>query len=132
MSTPRIMMKLGQFSFSLDTATFHSMTREKSYRWPKQERPGQLPHRQYLGPDADTMTLPGTMYPHYAGGLGQVDAMRTEAGKGEPLLMVAGSGEIMGYWCILKVRETSTAFLPGGVPRKIEFSLSLEFYGRTK
>lgn len=125
------MMKFGAFAFSVDTAAYSSLTRDTAYRWAAHECPGQTAKREYMGPGDDRISLPGTVYPAYAGGLGQVDAMRDAAAQGKPLLLVDSRGVIWGYWCIEHVRDTQRHFLPGGIPRKIEFTLEMTFYGKT-
>ena len=129
MSQTRIMMKLGGYTFSVDTAAYQSLSRTTAFRWAKHERPGQQPLLEWQGPGDDTMSLAGAVFPTYAGGLGQVGDMRAAAGKGDPLLMVDGYGKIHGYWCISSIRETGRHHLPGGAPQKIEFGLELMFYG---
>ena len=78
---------------------------------------------------ADTRVLEGTIYPHFAGGLGQLDRMREIAGMGVPLLYSDGTGKVHGQWVITQLSEGQSHFLPGGVPRKITFSLTLQKYG---
>lgn len=125
----RIMLKLGSFAFGIDTAAYQSISRATAYRWGKHERPGKTPLLEWQGPGEETISLPGTVYPAFAGGLGQVDDMRVVAAAGDPLLMVDGYGAVHGYWCITNIRETGRYFLPGGAPQKIEFSLDLTYYG---
>lgn len=124
-----VMMALGEYRFGLSTAAFADLQRTSEYRWAKQERMGRKPARQYTGPDGDTISLSGVIYPHYRGGLGQINAMRAQAGKGKPLLLVDGLGRVWGKFCLVKVQEGQTRFLSNGVPLKMDFNLSLEEYG---
>lgn len=123
-----VMLALGDFRFSISTAAYDQLQRSTDYRWSSQDRIGKAPALQFGGPGADTIELPGTIYPHYAGGLGQIDGMRTEANKGKPLLMVDGLGRVCGYWVIEAVRETQGVLFADGVPRRMEFSLNLRRY----
>jgi len=59
----------------------------------------------------------------------QPDVMRSQAGRGEPLLLVDGLGFIWGQWVILQVDETQTFMLTNGQPRKLGFQLRLARYG---
>lgn len=120
------MMQLGGFQFGLDTAAYQDLTREAEYRWPAQELFGQAPALQYTGPGGESMTLPGVIYPEFRGGLGQLDDMRALAGGGELLPLVDGAGNSLGQWAIVKVDEKQSAFIQGGAPLKIEFTLSLK------
>jgi phage protein U len=58
-----IMMQLGAFKFSLNTAAYQSLSHSTGYRWQGQERFGQLPAQQYTGPGEDSVTLSGDIYP---------------------------------------------------------------------
>ncbi len=126
------MMSLGQYKFSIDTATYHSLRRASSYRWQEQSRLQRQPGQQYLGQGSESVTLNGIILPHYKGGLGQLDDMRKAAAEGVPLMLIAAwqaSGEVQGKWCITSIEETQTEFSAAGAPLKIEFNLSLLSYG---
>lgn len=124
-----VMMALGEFRFSLDTAAYESLRRSDSWRWVEMARLGRAPAQQYLGPGATEIGLEGTIYPHYRGGLGQIERMRTLAGGGEPLLLVDGRGWVWGKFVIKSIAESQTRFFVRGVPLKIGFDLSLAAYG---
>jgi len=124
-----IMMVLGAYVFSVDTAAYQTLSRVSSYRWPKQNRLARAPALQFTGPDADTIQVRGTIYPQYRGGLGQIDAMRAEAGQGIPLLLVDGLGHIHGDWAITRIEENERRHFRHGAPKKIDFSVSLTAYG---
>jgi len=123
------MMALGGYRFSLTSAAYQELRRSNAYRWQAQERLQRLPAQQFVGPGSETLDLKGTIYPHYRGGMKQLDLMRAQAGRGEPLLLVDGLGFIRGQWVILQVDETQTVMLANGQPRKQEFHLRLVRYG---
>ncbi|MES9873170.1 MAG: phage tail protein [Candidatus Sedimenticola sp. 6PFRAG7] len=123
------MMKLGEYSFSLNTAAYQSLTRSCEYRWRAQDRTGRSPAQQYLGPGAETISLEGDIYPHFKGGLGQLESMRSEAGKGVPMILVDGTGRIWQQWVIKQVEETQRLLFNDGTPSKIEFRMQLTRYG---
>ncbi|MFA5712135.1 phage tail protein [Mycolicibacterium sp.] len=124
------MMMLGtEYMFSVSTAAYQSLRRSAAYRWPAQERIGRRPARQFVGPGDETMTLDGTIYPHYLGGIGQIERMREVAGRGDPLALVDGRGSNLGQWCIERVEETDTVFGADGRPRRMDFVLGLVRYG---
>jgi hypothetical protein len=124
-----ILMKLGRYSFSVDTAAFEQLSRSTAYRWAAQERHGREAALQYLGPGADTISLSGVVYPHFKGGVAQVEDMRAEAARGEPLLLVDGLGRIHGRWVVQSVEESRREVFSDGAPRRMEFSLKLKYYG---
>ena len=123
-----VMMKLGQFTFSVDTAAYQSLNRVTEYRWAQQDRIGQRPALQDVGPGSDTMNLHGVIYPAHKGGLGQIDTMRSEAGKGKPLILVDGRGRVHGRWVIERVEEEQGVFAAAGAPRKQNFRMQLRKY----
>lgn len=123
------MMQLGDFRFGVATAAYQELTRTRTFRWGAQERLGRIPARQWLGAGDDSITLSGVIYPHFRGGLGQIQQMADQAGRGRPLELVDSLGNIWGRWCIEQIEEAVREFLPGGIPRKIEFNLKLAAYG---
>ncbi|MDO5058087.1 MAG: phage tail protein [Lautropia sp.] len=121
-----VMMQLGDFQFGINTAAYQGLARSDAWRWPAQERIGQEAALQALGPGESSITLDGVIYPEWRGGLGQLDAMRAQAGRGEPLVLVDGRGQALGMWVVESVSETQGTFAAGGVARRIEFSLQLK------
>ncbi|MBF0444375.1 MAG: phage tail protein [Magnetococcales bacterium] len=123
------MISLGEFRFSINTAAYQNLKRTAEYSWPSQARFGRKPAVQFTGPGSETVTLDGVIYPHFRGGLGQVDNMREMAAEGIPLLMGDGMGSYWGKWVITRIEETQSYFLAGGIPRKIEFNIEVKAYG---
>ena len=126
------MLMLGDYRFSLSTAAYQEWSHSAEYRWPAAERVGRLPARQYLGPGPEEIGLSGVIYPYHKGGLGQLDAMRGEAGRGKPLLMTDGTGRVWGQWVLTRVEETRRVFQANGTPQRIEFRLQLARYGEDR
>ena len=132
MAESYVMMALGSYRFSLSTAAYTDLERANEWRWPSIDRIGVAPARQYGGPGEETVSMRGAIYPHFIAqrrGLEQVSRMRAEASKGEPLLMVDGTGRVWGEFVITSLRETQTVFFSDGAPRKIEFDMTLAAYG---
>jgi hypothetical protein len=123
------MMALGPYRFSIDAAAYQQLMRTTAYRWPAQERIGRRPALQFVGVGTETISLSGVIYPHYSGGLEQVESMRAIAAQGKPQQLVDGRGKIWGLWCIERIEETRTVFFANGDPRKMEFRLALSNYG---
>lgn len=124
-----VLMGLGPFRFSVAGAVYQQLTREVTARWPVQERVGRRPALQFTGPGEERLTLAGTIYPHYTGGLDQIRGMRAQAQAGAPLMMVSGLGDVYGLWVITSVRDTESFLRADGLPRKVEFTLELSAYG---
>jgi phage protein U len=124
-----VMMALGDFRFSLDTAAFQELSRTHAWRWASVDRIGAKPAMQFVGPGEESITMNGTIYPAFRGGLGQIEAMRVEANKGEPLMLVDGTGQVWGKFCITEIRETRKVLFSDGTPRAQDFDISLQAYG---
>ena len=124
-----MMLALGPYRFSLNTSAYQSLKRSSEYRWPSTPRIGKEPLLQAIGPGCDHIDLDGVIYPHFRGGLGQINAMRDSAAKQEPLMLINGQGNVLGRFVITQIEESQNTFLADGAPRKIEFRLSLERYG---
>ncbi len=125
-------MALGKFRFSLQTAAYQSLKRTAEYHWPSQARVGREEALQFTGPSSETMQLAGVVYPHFKGGLGQVDTMRKIAGQGKLLPLTDGLGNYWGKWCITRIDEEQSNFAGSGIPKKIGFNLSLQAYGEDR
>jgi phage protein U len=120
-----VMMQLGSFQFSINTAAYKELRRRTDYRWAAQDRFGQLAALQYTGPGSDSIALSGVVYGDYRGGTGQIEAMRSVAGQGFPQLLIDGYGNLLGRWVIDGIEESQTVFAAAGRPRKQEFTLQL-------
>ncbi len=128
-STSLVMMGLGLFRFGVNHAAYQTFSRTARYRWEKLDRVGRAPALQFLGPDAQEITLEGVIYPHFKGGLRQVELMRAVAGLGEPFMLVDGLGWVWDRWVITEVSEKKSVFMADGAPRQIDFTLNLQAYG---
>ncbi|MGR3435741.1 MAG: phage tail protein [Shimia sp.] len=127
-----ISIALGPFRFGVTGDAYQRMTQSAPYRWAPQARIGREPALQYLGPDVATLTISGTIHPHFRGGLRQVEAMRGEAGRGRPMMLVDGMGGVWRRWVITRVDETRMHMTPDGAPQQIDFQLELQSYGRDR
>lgn len=123
-----VMLQLGSFQFGINTAAYQTLQRSTEWRWPSQDRFGKGPVLQHVGPGAETITLPGVVYPEWRGGLGQMDALRALAAEGKPQTMIDGTGNVLGRWVIERVEEKQAVFADAGVPRKQEFTVQLRRY----
>jgi phage protein U len=116
------------FNFILNVAVYQEMHRSAEYRWPSQDRFGQLPALQFIGPGEEIISLPGIIYPEWRGSPNAMATLRAMAAKGQPQMMMDAGGRIYGRWVIVQVDETRSIFAGFGVPRKIEFVLTLKRY----
>lgn len=125
---PDIMMTIGLYPFSVDTAAYQKLTRRVSWSWQSQPLIGQRDAMQYTGPGEEAISLEGVVFPHYSGGPAQLVALRAIGDTGLPQLMVAGTGIVMGKWVVLSVEEEQSVFFERGAPRKQTFKMELRRY----
>lgn len=129
-----VMMGLGEtFIFSISTVSYNSLQRSDEWRWVEQTRFGKNDALQYTGRPNPTITLTGKTHALFldGAGVGQIDLLRQLGNTYEPLPLVMGTGEVMGYWSITALTENQTAFMMKGAPKVQEFTLTLKFYGDT-
>jgi hypothetical protein len=123
------MIALGDYRFQSNENPYETFQRSHAFRWPAQERIGVYPILQFVGPGEHKVTISGTIYPLFRGGIEQFDRMKAEAAKGTPLRMVDGQGNVWGLWCITNISENYNYLFQDGLPRKIDFTMELSFYG---
>lgn len=117
------------YYFNLDTAAFDELSRSTEFRWASQERLSRRPAQQAVGIGDDKLTLKGTIYPGFKGGLKQLDTLRSIGARLQPLSLTTGYGDVIGTWCLKNINEEQGALLHGGIPRKQGFSLEFVRYG---
>lgn len=126
------MLRLGSYTFSLDTAAYQEFQRSTEFMWAAQSRVGQDDALQSTGTGPDTIRLSGLVFPLFHGGTGQLKALRTLAGQQVPQTLIDGRGRIMGQWVITSVEERGDNFAAQGVALRQEFSLSLRRFQAAK
>lgn len=132
----KVMMALGAFRFSVDTAAFQSLQAGRQWSWVEQSRVGSQPLLQYTGKSLPTISISGTIFPEFKGGYQQVDKMIVEADKATPLTMITfdtrsgsnGRVILLGQWVILSISKTHRVLKKDGTPKAIEFSMELKQY----
>ncbi|AVO37404.1 phage tail protein [Pukyongiella litopenaei] len=123
-----VMMQLGFFQFSIDNATYQRLSRSTEYRWSRQARIGTNDALQFTGLGPETIELEGVIYPHFRGGLGQVDKMRIQASIGIPLPLVSGLGRVLGLWVVEAISEGQEVFAAQGIPHRQDFTMRMARY----
>ena len=125
-----MLLALGDFRFSINTCAYQQLKQTSSYNWHTQNTIGGRPIHQCTGASPETIELEGVIYPHYKGGLHQIQNMRNQANRMQPLTMVSGNGDVLGRWVIKQVEETSSNFTSNGKAQKLTFRLQLEKFDR--
>jgi phage protein U len=120
-----MMMALGQFVFSLDTAPYQDFQQQIGWRHPANSRTGRRPARQFLGPDDETITLAGLLAPELTGGDDSIEDLRKLGDSGEAHVLIEGTGRYYGLFVVETMQVTRTYFFQDGKARRIEFTLKL-------
>jgi phage protein U len=120
------LLSLGLFIFATGQTAIDEMARKSSYRYGSGNAVGVYPTLQYLGPDNDTLTLQGVLYPEVTDLPIRINELRSMAKTGKSFAMLGGDGTYFGLWKITDIEENRKYLLPDGTPRKIEFSLELK------
>lgn len=120
------MMALGTFLFGLDSIAYQELQRRTDWRHGASELLGAMPAWQYLGPGADTISLPGVLVPEFAGSVTALDQLRGMADTGDAWPLVESGGRVLGQFVIRAVDERRSNFLAGGIARRTEFVIDLE------
>jgi uncharacterized protein len=124
-----ILMGLGPFRFEAGRHAYEELERTVGGRWPAQERIGRRPALQFLGPAESEIEISATIFPHFSGGLEQVDAMGAAAEAGATLMLVSGAGRVFGRWVIKQLKDKQSYIDRDGTPRKVEVEITLARYG---
>ncbi len=119
------MMCLGTYTFGLSTTAYQTLRRQTQYKHGTLSRVGALDAYQYLGPGQDTITLSGIVSPPTTGKLASLRDLRSMADQGGAYMLVDGNGQVYGAYFIDGLTENQTDHLPGGTPRRIDFTLTL-------
>ncbi|MEJ4046249.1 phage tail protein [Erwinia sp. SLM-02] len=120
-----MMMALGLYVFMLRTTPYSSLNYQRSWRHAANQRINRRPTAQFLGPDADSLTLSGTLLPEVTGGALSLMALGQMAELGKAWPLIEGSGAIYGMFVIEALTQVKTEFHSNGSPRKIDFTLKL-------
>jgi len=119
------MMALGLFVFSLPTAAYQQLQRQRAWQHASHARIGTRAAYQYTGLGEESIRLSGLIAPDITGTAASLDELQTLADAGQPLPLVDGTGKVYGAYVIDRLNETQRLFFPDGRARKIEFELSL-------
>ncbi len=119
------MMALGQFVFGLATLAPQDTERDTGWRYAGNSRVGARPSSQFLGPDRDTRSLSGILFPELVGDADGLDQLRAMGDTGQAFPLVDGVGRVLGSWRIDRIRDRRAEFHADGEARRIDFSIEL-------
>ncbi|BET31278.1 MULTISPECIES: phage tail protein [Wolbachia] len=117
------MLSLGQHKLSPTSVRY-----SKENRWSTIECIGKIPSLQNIGQGAENIDLEGVIYFHNLNDLNQLKSMKETEKNHEPSILVDNLGNVLGRFVIVRLEEKQTSYFPCGLPKKVEFSLSLRSY----
>ncbi|MDT8758253.1 phage tail protein [Sphingomonas psychrotolerans] len=124
--SPAQLLTLGMFIFGTDTMAYSDFERQTSWRHATSERFGARPASQFTGPGDDQVRLEGLLVPEIAGIYGSIDRLVEMAGTGDNWPLVDGAGRVLGHFRITSLDQRHRVVMAGGIPRAVEFSLTLD------
>lgn len=122
---PSSMMALGLFVFGMTTLAYQEFSRKAGWRHTATERFGATAAWQYVGPGDQVVTLPGLLVPEFAGDMASFTRLEEMAATGDAYPLVESTGTILGQFVIRGLDTKRTMFLPGGIAKRIEFTIDL-------
>lgn len=122
-----MMMSLDRFVFSLQTAPFKELQRQRNWKHRTSARVGTRDASQYTGAGDDTITLNGMVAEENdIGARASLDELAKMGDTGDAYVLVDGKGVVYGAYVIESLNETASYHTADGVARKIEFNLSIK------
>lgn len=128
-SLPRVMLRLGGFSFSIDNLAYDTLKTEATWNWSEQGRIGKRDLLQYTGKGAPTKTLEGQAHALFGRSVQAISELYQLGDGAQPLQLVSSNGDVMGYWVVKSVSDSTDSVLPGGFARRKTFSMAIQYYG---
>lgn len=121
-------MALGRYQFEALPFGFEGQDRSTDTPWAELNTAFRLNENQWTGPGSITFDITGVLFPEALGGLSQLEGLRREQLAGKPLMLVTGAGGIHGMHIIENISEGRSYVNHAGLPRKLEYSISLKAY----
>ncbi|WP_416775914.1 phage tail protein [Xenorhabdus budapestensis] len=103
----------------LKTTPYQSLQHQQSWSYGFNSRVGARPAFQFLGPNNDTITLSGSLYPEVSGGRLSLLALQMMADSGKAWSFLGGHG----MFIIESIDQTKREFFVDGAARKIDFTV---------
>ena len=124
-----VLMAWGPFNFEVGAAAYEELAHSAAARWEKHPIIGRRPAAQYLGPDEESVTLRGTIYPTAtgAGSATTVDDLLTAAQGSTTYTLMSADGTIVDVYRLERARAVSSEIMPGGA-QKIVYDLDFHVH----
>lgn len=121
-----VMMTIGEFGFSIDTAQYQQLQEDFSWRFDRTPLFNARPATQYLGVGDEKKTLSGVIWGGTWGKFSSLETLKSIANSGEAHSLIDGAGNVLGEYIIPSMSKTSTYFFQDGTARKADFTIELE------
>lgn len=122
-----MLASLGLFVFEPFKVAFDELQQKINYRYGTGNAVGVRPRMQYIGPDNDTISFSGVVYPELAGSnVASIDELIAMGNTGKTYALMDGMGRFYGMFYIESINRNQSHLLTNGSPRKIGFDISLK------
>ena len=121
-------MALGPFTFRALGFAFEGIGRDLDTSWAEIEVVDRFNALQFTGPNSDSLTISGVLFPEEFGGLSQLEGVRSAAIAGIPLMLVTLAGDVKGLHVIQSVGEDRTEHTRKALPRRNAYRIDLLRY----
>ena len=122
-----MLASLGLFVFEPFKVAFDELQQKINYRYGTGNAVGVRPRMQYIGPDNDTISFSGVVYPELAGSnVASIDEPIAMGNTGKTYALLDGTGRFYGMFYIESINRNQSHLLTNGSPRKIGFDITLK------
>ena len=122
-----MLASLGLFVFEPFKVAFDELQQKINYRYGTGNAVGGRPRMQYIGPDNDTISFSGVVYPELAGSnVASIDELIAMGNTGKTYALLDGTGRFYGMFYIESINRNQSHLLTNGSPRKIGFDITLK------
>lgn len=122
-----MLASLGLFVFEPFKVAFDELQQKINYRYGTGNAVGVRPRMQYIGPDNDTISFSGVVYPELAGSnVASIDELIAMGKTGKTYALMDGTGRFYGMFYIESINRNQSHLLTNGSPRKIGFDITLK------
>jgi len=121
-------MILGFYPFMISSAAYEELSETVSFEWAEQKRIGSYPAMHYTGQNARVRQLRGKLIPPFTGTHANIYRLHAVGELSKPLMLITGSGMVMGRWVIDTVEDTGRFHTSLGAPRLTEWSVKIKKY----
>lgn len=123
-----VQMILGFYPFMISTAAYEELSESVSFEWAETKRMGQYPAMHYVGQNATVRQLRGKLCPPFTGGRSSITKLQFLAEQATPMMLISGSGLVLGRWVIDTIEDTGRFHTSLGAPRLTEWNVKIKKY----